>query len=366
MTNDNAGSALSFRKLDNSTDIDLLIQQIKEILLEGRSHNLDLYDRAYWEWQYKNLPTERSMIYVCTFEERIVGYYHVPVYQGVVEGEKKLFAMVQDVAVSAKMRGTGVFRKLAAFATHDLENDPDISLVYTFPNAKSIHTFLKYDGYNQIYSYDSFVLPVSSSAVISSKFRALGIEKLLGLFADKYFDLRSKSLSDGFEVIRKDDFDDETIALFTNFGSKFGCHLDRSREYMNWRYFENPKGEHFLFVLKDAVKVLAAAVCKLDDILNAKTCVLMDFAYDNERHLGQLLHHLRKNSDVIFNEKIAMIYASFCCRPLLRSKMFGFIKVPQRFNPRPLNLLVKNLKEDDKTVYQASNWLAVLGDWDVL
>lgn len=357
--------ALEFHKIDDSFDTDQLLRQIKEILLEGGSHNVESFSEKSWQWQYKNLPTRDARIYVCTCEQKIVGYYHVPIYEGVVSGQKKIFAMVQDVAVSRSMRGRSVFRKLAEFATDDLVNS-DVNLIYTFPNQKSIHTFLKYNDYKQVYAYDSYILPLDTSAVIKSKLKLFGVEKVIGFLADSYFDFRSYGTGNGFEVKTRDRFDEETSALFERFNSKFDCHLNRSADYLQWRFFEKPGGRHFLVTLQNDSQIAAAAVFKIDEILGTKTAVVLDYAFESETHIAQLLHSVRKNAASLFDEEISMIFTAFCCGKFLQRKTYGFIKIPQRFNPRPLNLLVRNITEDDRKITNRQNWLALLSDWDVL
>jgi len=357
--------ALEFQKITDSFDTSELLRQIKEILREGDSHNVESFSEKSWEWQYKNLPTRNAQIYVCTCERKIVGYYHVPVYEGIIDGEKKTLAMVQDVAVSRSMRGRSVFRKLAEFATDDLVNS-GINLIYTFPNQKSIRTFLKYNDYQQVYTYDSYLLPLDTAAIIKSKLKLFGIENVAGFLADKYFDLRSRQLTKGFGVEAKNLFDEETGDLFRRFNAQFDCHLDRSADYLQWRFFEKPGGRHFLLTLQNDSQTTAAAVFKIDEILGTKTAVVLDYAFDDETHLVQLLYFARKNAASLFDEKISMIFTAFCCDKFLKAKTYGFIKIPQRYNPRPLNLLVRNNTEDEKKVFDRRSWLALLSDWDVL
>lgn len=356
---------LDFYKVDGSFDKSELLQRIKEILQEGDSHNAESFNEQNWLWQYKNLPTHDVRIYLCYCENKIVGYYHVPIYEGVIDGEKKNFAMVQDVAVSTTMRGRGVFRKLAEFATDDLVNS-DVNLIYTFPNQKSIHTFVKYNGYEQIYVYDSYLFPIDSAAILRSKLKLFGLENLAGWLADKYFDFKSTKLPKDFIVNTEDNFDEETIELFQSFNAKFFCHLNRTKNYLQWRFYEKPIGKHFLITLKNDSTPVAAAVFKLDEILGVKTAVLLDFAFDNEIQLIRLLHYAGKNDTSLFGEKVSMIFISCCCREFLQNKLYGFIKIPLRFSPRPLNLLIKNITENKDKVRNAENWLALLSDWDVL
>lgn len=358
-------SDLRFHKITGSFDTFELLERIKEILEEGDSHNAESFNNQKWLWQYKNLPGHDTRIYICYWENKIVGYYHVPVYEGLANGKKKNFAMVQDVAVSSLMRGRGVFRQIAEFATNDLVNS-NVNLIYTFPNQKSIHTFIKYNGYQHIYTFDSYLLPINANTVIKSKLKFFGGEKLAGWIADKYFDFITIPLSKDFQVQIQEKFDEEIVSLFQTFNADFAYHLNRKQDYLQWRFNEKPLGNHFLITLKNNSKTISAAVFKLDEIMGVKTAVLLDFAFEDELHLVQLLHFTRENHTSLFGEEVGMIFTACCCHSFLKKKLYGFVKIPSGFNPRPLKLLVKNITEDKETITNPKNWLALLSDWDVL
>jgi len=44
----------------------------------------------------------------------------------------------------------------------------------------------------------------------------------------------------------------------------------------------------------------------------------------------------------------------------------GFLRVPDRFNPRPFNLLVRALARGGLELLDGSAWHITLADWDVL
>jgi hypothetical protein len=223
-------SDLIFSATESGTGSDELLASIQQILTEGDSHNAGIFNREYWNWQYKELPAKRSGVFTCAFENKIAGYYHAPFYEGQINGEKKLFAMVQDVAVNSELRGKGVFRTLAEYATAQLEVS-EANLIYTFPNDKSIHTFLKYNGYQKVCIYDTYLLPVKSSKIIKSRISLAGVEKLIGSAGDIFFK-RNYKLKPGETVNVLPGFDDSTAAFFDWFSSSFPVSRKRNREYL--------------------------------------------------------------------------------------------------------------------------------------
>lgn len=354
---------LIFSATESGMGSEELLGSVRQILTEGDSHNAGIYNREYWDWQYRNLPAKHSGVFTCLIENKIAGYYHAPFYAGQINGKEKLFAMVQDVAVNSVLRGQGVFRKLAEYSTGQLV-ESGANLIYTYPNDKSIHTFLKYNGYKKVCTYDTYLLPVKSSEIIKSKISLAGIEKLIGSTADIFF-RKNYNLEQGESVNILNDFNDETASFFSRFASSFLVSRIRDKEYLNWRYVAKPAVKHFLLILKSESKITAGAIFKWDEIFGVNAALLMDFAFTEEKNLAKLIHYLRKNSKNIFGEQPGLIFTAFCCNRFLKNKKYGFIRIPERMNPRTVNLLVKNITEDESLVTNPANWFATLGDWDV-
>lgn len=355
-------SALKFYRIDTSQPHPELMTRIREILKEGQSHNAEIFSEDSWNWQYKELPSHEARVYVCEAEGKIMGYYHVPVYEGIAEGEKKKFAMVQDVAVSDVLRGRGVFRQLAEFATQDLI-ESDIFLAYTFPNAKSIRTFLKYNNYQLVKTFDTYILPVDSAAVIAAKTKIPLLNYLAGIPLDILTSVKLSGENSELKARVYDYFTDETIALFQKHNSTFQFHLNRSAEYLKWRFQKKPTAKHYVLTAEKNNSVLAAAVVKADKMFGVDTAIILDFAFSDKSGLKNIVTYLRKNSETIFDRKVSLIFTA-CCSDVNFSSL-GFFKIPQRLNPRHLNMLSNALEKANDNCNSSSSWHATLADWDV-
>ncbi len=359
---ESAPSALTFSTISDA-DIEELIKLQKQILLEGESHIAEQFGKPYWLWQYRQLPSHHSEVFICKSKNEIAGYYHAPVYEMQVKGEKKLFAVVQDVAVSDKLRGQGVFRKLAEFATERLMQS-GIDAIYTYPNDKSIKTFLKYNGYRNIYTYDSFLLPLDFRKLIKAKIDFPFIGEITGSVLNLFFRKRfNASKHEQFAVLQKAD---ESIAvLFQKFAGSFPVSRKRDLNYLKWRYEQRPDSEYFYVTYLEHNQLKAVAVFKNDTMLNADAMLLMDFAFTEEKHLHRLLKFAAKHANSFSGTKPAFFFSAYCCSRISSITKAGFFKVPERVNPRPVHLLVKNIKTEEQLLLKPENWLAALGDWDV-
>ena len=92
-----------------------------------------------WLWQYKYLPTYKSFCYLVKYQNKIIGYYHVPTFKFHFEKKVFLIGNVQDVGILKEYRSLGIFKSLSKYAIKDLSKKVD--LLYTFPNKYSIKNF---------------------------------------------------------------------------------------------------------------------------------------------------------------------------------------------------------------------------------
>ncbi|MEO8148181.1 MAG: GNAT family N-acetyltransferase [Bacteroidia bacterium] len=358
-------SALKFCKAEEK-DFEQLMNVVAKVLRDGDSLHAEKYDMNKWRWKYYVMAYSEPRIYICKEGEEIIGYYHCPVYRGTVNGVAKKFAMVQDVGMSEAARGKGVFSKLATYATNDLKSS-DINVLYTFPNDKSIHTFIKYNGYSKIQTLSTFILPVKFGNIIAAKIKLLGIEKLIGGVMDGVYSLKTPSLKNKFSIKLEEKITPEIVEVFLDFGKRFKITLTRDYDYLHWRFEQKPHGKHYFFTASEGEKIVAVAVISVEDLLGSKAAVIIDFAVrgDNDEAFAQLINHIRKNYKNYFDEPIGMFYTSTISNNETLFKKAGFIKIPERINPRALHLLGNNVSENEN-VLDAGNWNITLSEWDVL
>lgn len=355
---------LTFCRVEEK-DREQLISLLSKVLLDGDSLHADKYNYAKWWWKYYAMPNAEPHIFICKEGEQILGYYHCPVYLGSLNGEPKNFAMVQDVGVSEAARGKGVFRKLADYATAQLLQS-DVSFIYTFPNKKSIHTFIKYNGYQKIETFCTFVLPVSTSTILASKVSFAGLHKLVGGFFDQLYALRIPKSKQGYSFQCEEKITVQMVSVFEQFNKNFKNKLTRDFNYLTWRFEQKPYGITKFFTAVKDNKTVAVLVISVEDLIGSKAAVILDFASVSAEAFAQLIVHVHKNSAKYFDEKIGLFYTSVSSS---NSKFFqtsGFVKIPERLNPRALHLLGKNVSANENEVMNAANWNFTLSEWDVL
>ncbi|MFT4544256.1 MAG: GNAT superfamily N-acetyltransferase [Bacteroidia bacterium] len=358
--------ALRFSRIEPEQQPQLL-QEIRNILIEVGAHTVDIYNQAYWDWQYKELPTGKSFAYVAWDAEKIIGYYHVPVYRCSINGEEKLIGNIQDVAVNPNYRGIGLFRQLAEFANADLDKS-EVDLIYTFPNDKSIRTFLKYNAFKQVSRVPARIRPVKSGNILRSKVNLFGIEKVLGFFADGLINLTSKSFRfSKASVENLMHITDEVEDVFSTHSSSFKNHLIRDKAWLKWRYLDSVRGKHHILGIRENGELTAILVLKEDEMLGNPALLIMDFAYLNGKE-DALLHLINQvpKQPLLIDYSFNLIFISGLAPSLSSLSKIGFVNIPEKVNPRVLNLLARSSSSlEEQQLKMESNWLLTLGDWDV-
>jgi len=342
-------------------NIPKLLRSIFIINHETEAHDQRGADESMWRWQYESLPTKNSLVYVASYREEIIGYYHIPVYGiRVGQGIYKI-GNIQSVAVLSKFRNQKIFQKLATFANSDA--DKHVDLIYTFPNQKSIHTFTKYNNFRLVSELPIYVLPLDTSKLIESMVNLLGLQYLIGLLLDMVFGVMAKKLGTKEKLFFMDDITTEVERLFNHFSMKHHLGLIRNKEFLRWRYRDSPKGKYHYVGLESDGNLSAVAILKEENILSSKGLVLMDTAFKDIEQLQKLLTNLNKK---FFEERGTFIFVSGLFSGIEKLKMCGFLRVPKIFVPRKLNLLARWTKNPkSEKIFDCSSWLVTLGDWDV-
>ena len=359
-------TVLTFSRIEPE-DQGILLDEIRNILREVGAHNVEIYNDRYWDWQYNELPTGISFVYAAWDGKRLIGYFHVPVYRCLIDGQQMLIGNVQDVAVNPDFRRMGVFRGLSEFANQDIDKT-EVDLLYTFPNENSIRTFVFHNKFTSICKLPSYLRPVDTARILQQKIRLFGLERILGLIVDLVLNRSSKSISlEDVSVERFTEVDESIESVFHEYSKQFSNHIIRDSAWLEWRYFRSARGRHEIVGLRESGQLTAIVVLKEERVMGNPSCVVMDFAYIDGKKTS-LLYLLQ---DICRNPKVAgsnfnLMYISGVSPFLSDLRQLGFIKIPKYANPRVLNLLARSSNQfSDDDLFQKDNWLITLGDWDV-
>lgn len=345
-----------------------LVLAASRVLEQEGSHKARLFDAGFWRWQYRDLPEGESHVYVARDGGRILGYYHVPVYNATAHGNARRFAVVQDVAISPELRGRGAFRRLSEFANADLAAR-GVDAIYTFPNTKSIGTFLKYCGYRRVGRLSSAVLLLDSASILRTRSALSPLAGVVGPLLDGVCAPWGRGSRMSGDVVPHRSPDADFLGPYADAASSWRpLHLARSEAYLRWRFQERPSSDYRFLSLRVGRETMASIVLKSDRMFSLPVLILMDYAHLKGEE-GALLDLLRFGTRGVLSsesERPAAVFASGAGDAMSTLWRAGFLPVPALADPRPLNLLVKDLSKDGiPGLGQMRDWHLTLADWDV-
>jgi GNAT superfamily N-acetyltransferase len=342
-----------------------LVDLVGQLLHREGAHKAEVFSRAFWDWQHEALPTREAHVYVALGGGRIVGYYHVPVYEVLIGDSVARAGVIQDVAMDPATRGMGLFRRLAEFAHADLPSR-GVELIYTYPNALSIHTFLKYNGYDRLGTYHSYLWVLRPDVLLE---RRTG-SRLLGRLArplTSLVRLWPGGHDRALEVEEVDQVTDATAEVFLESYARHAVRLRRDATYLNWRFKERPGSAYRIFIARKGQQTIAAAVVKEDSILNCPALVLMDLVWRDgaEASARSLVGRIGREISEAMTPRPGLFFASGMNTFPAGFGRLGFLPIPNRFDPRPLHVLLKTLVPLPAHVRNPQRWALSLTDWDV-
>ncbi len=347
-------------------DYEAVRRCMDEVFRETAGRKSQGFDRSLWEWQYlrNELP---SLIVVAEGEQGLCGYYHALRFRMRFRGRPALGAMIQDVGTLSAYRRQGVFRAMGGFMLERLRAARDVDFIYTFPNARSLPSFVRDHRYGVVARVPVYVAPLDVSALLVSRMHLGAAGRWLGRLLQplaRALGSRRPTLEDTEQLVRLERLDDRLEPVVRAFARSRGTGLQRSSRYLTWRFLEKPKGEYAVWALARGERLCAYVVTRPAALFDTRCTMLMDFAClaGEEAALRRLIR-ARLEAD---RREGAVLAVTMGLHPAFGAlRRLGFVRVPQRFNPRPFDLLARGLGEIGPELFEPSAWHVTLADWDV-
>jgi GNAT superfamily N-acetyltransferase len=348
-------------------DFTALRSCMRENFVESGGRKAGEFDDRLWTWQYLDAPAGAKVI-LAEDEGRVCAYFHALLLHMQCAGRRVLGAAIQDVGTLSSHRGQGVFREMGRYAL-DVLRGAGVAFAYTFPNARSHHSFARNHHYQIVTRVPVYAAPLDIGPFAARRTRTgpLGRFMANSLAAALRLSLaRSYRLRTGEQVRQLDGIDDQVGRCASALVSEETVTLERNKEFLTWRFLAKPTREYRIWGLLRDDKLLAYLVDREAELFGVPSVLLMDMgnaAGEDDalsRLLAARLHAERANG--------TPSAVTMGLHPQLsRLRRLGFVRVPERFNPRHFNLAVKPLEtQQQEALFDGDRWLITLTDFDVL
>ena len=217
-------------------------------------------DPAYFDWRYINNHKEQLLFSLEVDAQTVAASYSAFPVDLECDGEVVRTALSMTTMTHPEWRGKGLFPKLATELYS--QSKGEIAAVWGFPNANSHSTFI-----NKLEWLDIYEIPTM----------ALDLAKVQG-----------GHFQDDSLVKRDDDFLEE----YSHQHNDGLIRVHKSREYLRWRYAENPVNSYENHVISERGIVSSYVVTKAF----GRSIDVVDMCFSNASEAKALLGHLIKKS----------------------------------------------------------------------
>jgi hypothetical protein len=337
------------------------------LILSEYGNTVDTSKPEYIKWQYHDNPAGEVCMYLAVADNKIVGNYSILPIGLIIDGEETLGSVSVNTLTHKDYRGVNkrIFTTLAEITYNYAFKDRGIKNVYGVPNQNSYLGFTKILGFKDIGCMDLLIKINNLGNILRLKNRFVPV-RLFNLVS-KIFRSNIKLKVDNLHIKTIDRFDDRFNEFWNENKGLFSNFVARTKEYLNWRYVDNPVRRYKIFSLCDnARKIRGYIVCRQTEIKGIKTGLIGDLLVtQNDIDVTDLL--IKQAQDYFYKQDVD-IFGVLMFNHIPYYKVFlknGFLKCPKMFEPQPFPMIIRSLDEKDNNLYDKENWYLTMGDYDI-
>lgn len=183
----------------------------------------------FWKWRFLENPTGYKMIKLMWDNDTLAGHYAVSPVCCLVNDEMVLTALSMTTMTHPDYTGRGIFKELAEVLYNDEFNKNSLVAIWGYPNTNSHYGFIKNLKWVDIEQIPSF--SITPSKIKKTDNNNIGIVEV---------------------------FNENHYNAFLEITDNYKVRVNRTPEYLNWRYNHNPVNNYSVFEYADDCKVFYA------------------------------------------------------------------------------------------------------------
>jgi len=291
------------------------------------------WTKPYFDWQYYANPAGNAHTWVARAGEDIVSSMTAIPHEVLVRGEKRLGWRVQDLLTRPEYGGFGIYHTFSKMANKFLRR-PEFPLNFTFPNEKSHKGFISI-GWTQ-----AFRVPLRILEDLGS--------------------VKEEAVKAKVAPIRS--FGEEVDAIWNAYSNCVSFTLNRSSQYLKWRYLMNPKGKYSPFILslgKDRLVMVLKYYDRENGERWAHLCDLFQAGENKELTEAAVKYAICFAHEMGSKSLSCWSVPTHAADPILERNRFRLQKDLNRWVVVNVNAM------DAEPFWDASRWHLSMGDTDV-
>ncbi|MBL7813068.1 MAG: GNAT family N-acetyltransferase [Bacteroidetes bacterium] len=211
-------------------------------------------DLSFWNWRFKANPAGATLLMLMWDGDDLIGHYAVSPVSMWISGKKEMCALSMTTMTHPRYTGRGIFPALANKLYNECSEKYGINLIWGFPNGNSHYGFIKNLNWFDIVQIPNFKLNTNKSFLNTN------------LVSKKIYKFKKEHYESFLNYIQ----------------NKWTFCVDRSVEYLNWRYLENPNQSYLSYEITDDNGFVNYIVAKVYQIDNDKELDILELVTGND------------------------------------------------------------------------------------
>ena len=221
-------------------------------------------DEKYWNWMYKNNPTNLMKIWLAEDHGKIVGHYALMPVLMKIEDKLQIGTLAINIAIHPEYQGQGIFSTLVKQTYTELAEE-GIPITYVFPNERSYPIFIKKLDCFEIPSLPTLLRPLDLEKLLTRKIHNRYLVKIIssfGLLFLIFFRERKYNLAEKIDVVKTSFFDNRIDEFWKDASKGYKIITVRDKKYLTWRYLDNPNYDYTLYLAEKEGSILGYIVLR--------------------------------------------------------------------------------------------------------
>lgn len=330
---------------------------------------------ARWNWLFRDNHTGVVLIAVAEGEHgEVAGQCALKPVRMKVGSKICLGAQSLDAAVRPDYQGQGIYTKLATYA-YTAAAERGVPLIYGFPNRNSHH--LLASRLNRVDLWDRppvYMRILDAGQILGTRLENRVLRSAvvpIGRTVSRWFySGREIRMPDDCRLVPVERFDDRMDEFWAQASRPYQIAVVRDRQYLNWRYVENPEKGYRLFVVEKHSKVVGYIVLKCESRFQMEMGFIVDMlTVPGEQALadGLIAEAVR-----FFQAQHMHLVSCLMLEHLPYTRSLAanrFVRMPRRLLPQELHLSVRSQSDERRLgelILDPRSWFITWGDHDVV
>jgi len=328
-------------------------------------------NQEYFLWKNMNNPQGKSIIKLAVKEEEVIGLSCLWKFNMNFMGKNIMAGQSVDAMVHRDHRKKGIFENMAMDAMGDMSNQ-GLQLRFNFPNEAAYKASLGKINIRKVCDIPQYIKILKGREAFgmftTNKLVKLGGGLLLDIYRNVK-DLGIKKTSD-YHIAEIKEFDFRLDNLWNSIRNEYPIAVERSSQYLNWRYIYSPD------------KYKAYGAYKNNDLVG-----YIIIAVENKKgkggerllmgHIADLICHrehkaaaygLISQAEKQLKEDEVCAISCWMIKEWFYSKILERTGFLQLRSPSVLAALPvgENAKDIGEALYDHKNWYVTIGDSDYI